>query len=100
MFYTSNLFSLKLIQTVFFNCKSAHDFPNLNPGSMCVIYIEGLQLRWSTFGKGNSPFFFLVLLVCLIFWGVGFYVSYAGAEHNNAGKHRRCNVCHYHYSVD
>lgn len=99
MFYTSNLFSLKLIQTALFNCKSARDFPNLNPGSMCVVYIEGLQLRWSTFGKGNSPFFSGALGL-FNFWGVGFYVSSAGAERNNAGKHRRCNVCHHHYSVD
>lgn len=90
MFYTSNLFSLKLIQTALFNYKSASDFSNLNPGSIHVTYIEGLSLRRSTSTEGHSLFFFpgvlvvvlllfwcfVVWLVCFVCFFVDFYVSY------------------------
>lgn len=70
MFYTSNLFSLKLIQTALFNYKSASDISNLNPGSIHVTYIEGLSLGRSTSGEGHSHFFsgVLVVVLLLLFW--------------------------------
>lgn len=75
MFYTSNLFSLKLIQTALFNYKSASHFSNLNPGSIHVTYIEGLSLRRSTSGEGHSLFFFWCaccgfVVVVLVFCGL------------------------------
>lgn len=68
MFYTSNLFSLKLIQTALFNYKSASDFSNLNPGSMSRIL--RVSLRRSTSGEGHSHFFsgVLVVVLLLLFW--------------------------------